>query len=298
MTMMKKKRIGISRALSILTALLLLLSGTAAAELRFTEDADAIEHAADSVFLLEIYDRNNQKIGVGSGFVAFAPSLLVTNYHVIDGGTYVIAVSDEHVRYMVSRVCATDKAKDIAILRFDEENVAEPLELDGSSKLKRSQQVVAIGSPAGLMNTVSIGNISAFYKRDGKDWIQFTAPISSGSSGGALLNDEGKVIGITTATYASTQNINMAVKAENVIALYERWDGKKTAGLDGGQSGNTAIPTVSVATAAEETAAVYVSSGGKKYHNNPQCSHMRNPMEMNLLDAIEKGYEPCGKCYK
>ena len=298
MIMMKKKMIGISRVLSFLTALLLLLSGTAGAELRFTEDADAIEHAADSVFLLEIYNRNNQKIGVGSGFVAFSSSVLVTNYHVIDGGAYVIAVSDEYDRYMISRVCATDKAKDIAILCFDEENVAEPLELDGNSELKRSQPVVAIGSPAGLMNTVSIGNISAFYKRDGKDWIQFTAPISSGSSGGALLNDDGKVIGITTATYASTQNINMAVKAENVIALYEKWDGKKTVSLNGGQYVNTTIPTVSVGTTTEETAAVYVSSGGKKYHNNPQCSHMRNPIKMNLLDAIEKGYEPCGKCYK
>ena len=294
---MKTKWIG--RALGFLTALLLLLAGAAGAEQKFTEDADAIEQAADSVFMLEIYGSDNRKIGVGSGFVAFAPSILVTNYHVIEGGAYIIAVSDEYDRYYVSRVCAADASQDIAILRFDEENVADPLELDGETKLKRAQQVVAIGSPAGLMNTVSLGNISAFYKKDGRDWIQFTAPISSGSSGGALLNDAGKVIGITTATYASTQNINMAVKAEKVIRLYESWDGVSTTYLNGRKAGRpSAVPAVSVHTGAEQSATVYVSGSGKKYHNNPNCSSMRSPVAMDLLDAIEKGYEPCGKCYK
>ena len=294
---MKTKWIG--RALGFLTALLLLLAGAAGAEQKFTEDADAIEQAADSVFMLEIYGSDNRKIGVGSGFVAFAPSILVTNYHVIEGGAYIIAVSDEYDRYYVSRVCAADASQDIAILRFDEENVADPLELDGETKLKRAQQVVAIGSPAGLMNTVSLGNISAFYKKDGRDWIQFTAPISSGSSGGALLNDAGKVIGITTATYASTQNINMAVKAEKVIRLYESWDGVSTTYLNGWKADTpSAVPAVSVHTGAEQSATVYVSGSGKKYHNNPNCSSMRSPVAMDLLDAIEKGYEPCGKCYK
>ena len=219
--MMKKTIRQLTIILCLFTVIFLSFPIISSAEQGFTDNADAIEIAADSVFMLEVYGRDNQKIGVGSGFVAFDSSLLITNYHVIEGGAYVIAISDEHVRYMVSMLCATDKAQDIAILQFDEQYVAEPLELDSESKLKRSQPVVAIGSPAGLMNTVSLGNISAFYQRDGKDWIQFTAPISSGSSGGPLLNDAGKVIGITTATYASTQNINMAVKAENVLKLYK-----------------------------------------------------------------------------
>ena len=43
---------------------------------------------------------------------------------------------------------------------------------------------------------------------------------------------------------------------------------------------------------------VWVTKSGKKYHNNPNCSKMSSPIEMDLLEAIEKGYEPCGKCYK
>ena len=262
----------------------------------FSEDADAIEKAADSVFMLEVYSYNNQQVAVGSGFVAFDSSLLITNYHVIEGGSYVVAVSDDKDQYLVTRVCSYDRAKDIAILQFDQATKAEPLPLDLDGNLKRSQTVVAIGSPAGLRNTVSIGNISTFYTRDGKDWIQFTAPISSGSSGGALFNDEGEIIGITTATYASAQNINMAVKVEEVIRLYNKWD--KTTSSKMGNMRGYSYPSMNQAEGTADENVVWITAGGKKYHNNPNCSKMRSPVRIDLLEAIEKGYEPCGKCYK
>lgn len=264
----------------------------------FSDDADAIEKAADSVFMLEVYARTNQKIGVGSGFVAFNDSVIVTNYHVIEGGAYVIAISDDNKKYLIDQICVFDKQKDIAILLCSNDRLADPLEMDGESILKRSMPVVAIGSPAGLMNTVSIGNISAFYQKDGKDWIQFTAPISSGSSGGALINDNGKVIGITTATYASTQNINMAVKAKNVISLYHSWDRRTTVSLDGRKGQSIQEIQTIAASSKQENGKVYITRSGKKYHNSATCSGMQNPIEMDLLDAIEKGYQPCGKCYK
>ena len=265
-------------------------------EYSFSSDPDEIEKAADSVFMLEVYSYNNQQVAVGSGFVAFDSSILITNYHVIEGGSYVVAVSDDKDQYLVTRVCSFDKAKDIAILQFDQATKAEPLPLDLDGNLKRSQTVVAIGSPAGLRNTVSIGNISTFYTRDGKDWIQFTAPISSGSSGGALFNDEGEIIGITTATYASAQNINMAVKVEEVIKLYNRWD--KTTSSNIGNMRGYSYPSVNQADKTSDENVVWVTAGGKKYHNNPNCSKMRSPIRMDLMEAIEKGYEPCGKCYK
>ncbi|MBR2822511.1 MAG: serine protease [Clostridia bacterium] len=293
------------RFLSILFFLLFLTvpPAVSAAEHSFSEDANAVEAAADSVFMLEVYSSRAQKIGVGSGFVAFDSSLLVTNYHVIDGGAYVVAISDDYAQSIVTEVCAYDRSKDIAILRFDNSAGSAPLEMDAQSTLKRSQKVVAIGSPAGLMNTISIGNISAFYRNDGKDWIQFTAPISAGSSGGALLSDEGKVIGMTTATYTSAQNVNMAVKAKDIVTLYDRWDGRTTVrmgSVTGG--GSSAYPSIPAATSpgmgADNGTTVYVTSSGSRYHNNPSCSRMKNPIEMDLLDAIERGYEPCGKCYK
>ena len=276
---------------------LLLVGGSGHADYSFSNDADAVENAANSVFMLEVYDSRNRKIAVGSGFVIFEPDILATNYHVISDGAYVVAISDESVPYQLQQLCIADKAQDIALLRFDVDHGFEPLIPDTTGKLKRSSPVVAIGSPAGLKNTVSIGNISAFFDQNGKNWIQFTAPISSGSSGGVLLNDQGHVIGITTATYASTQNVNLAVRVEKLMELYRKWDGKTTRPM-GRVTGktNTSMPSYSTGQIAEGK--VWISGSGKKYHNNPECSKMRSPREIDLLEAIQMGYEPCGKCYK
>ena len=281
----------------MLSVLLFSLTSMNALGENFSDNADAIEAAADSVFMLEVYSSKNEKLAVGSGFIAFNSSLLVTNYHVIEGGSYIIAISDDKEQYLISEKCSVDPQKDIAILKFDKDTGLSPLPLDDQNDLKRAQKVVAIGSPAGLRNTVSIGNISAFYNRDGRDWIQFTAPISSGSSGGVLLNNEGKVIGVTTATYAATQNVNMAVRIHDVIRLYEQWDHKTTSRLNNARGYNN-YPSMTSQIEDNTNVTVWVTAGGKKYHSNPNCSKMKSPLQMDLLDAIEKGYDACGKCFK
>ena len=75
---------------------------------------------------------------------------------------------------------------------------------------------MAIGSPLGLFNSVSDGFISGFRNINDVAMIQFTAPISHGSSGGAVLNMQGEVIGISTAGIDSGQNINLAIGYENI----------------------------------------------------------------------------------
>lgn len=271
--------------------------GPANAEYSFSSDADAVEAAADSVFLLEVYDARNRKIASGSGFVIFQPTILATNYHVIEDGAYLIAVSDDAEQYVVDQVCVADKQLDLALLLFQPAKSVKSLEYDATDDLKRSQTVVAIGSPAGLKNTVSIGNISAFFQQGNKDWIQFTAPISSGSSGGVLLNDQGKVIGITTATYASAQNVNLAVRVSSLVELYKKWDAHTTHSL-GEVTGHGKAQTGYATNAPASSATVWVTASGKKYHNNPTCSKMKSPIEISLAEAIANGYEPCGKCYK
>lgn len=76
--------------------------------------------------------------------------------------------------------------------------------------------MVAIGSPLGLFNSVSDGIISAFRQMNEVDMIQFTAPISQGSSGGALLDMYGRVIGISTAGMDEGQNLNLAVSYQMI----------------------------------------------------------------------------------
>ena len=293
---MMKNRRALLIVLLPLIALALSWPGWARAEAGFSNDPDAVERAADSVFMLEVYDANRRMIATGSGFVIFQPSLLATNYHVIEEGAYLVAVGDDMDQYVVDEVCAANKALDLAILRISG-SAAAPLPYDASDDLKRAQTVVAIGSPAGLKNTVSVGNISAFFQQGGRDWIQFTAPISSGSSGGALLNDRGKVIGVTTATYKTAQNVNLAVRVSALVDLYSRWDGHTVRKLSQ-ITGQNAAPFAAAAPEQDSSGNVWVTKNGKKYHNNPTCSKMKAPVEISLLEAIENGYEPCGKCYK
>lgn len=105
---------------------------------------------------------------------------------------------------------------DLAILRIDRKLHPIPV-YAGEKGLVRGQKVVAIGSPLGLFNSVSDGIISGFRNVDGVAMIQFTAPISHGSSGGAVLNMYGEVIGISTAGIDSGQNLNLAVGYESIL---------------------------------------------------------------------------------
>ncbi len=212
-------------AAAILT-LCLLLPACALAETGFSSDPDAIERAAKSVLMLEVYDADNELLATGSGFVAFDNRTLVTNYHVIEDADWMVANSDDGYEYMVTKVLVADEAKDIAICGFMSPTDLTPLTFSDGEALRRAEPIVAIGSPIGITNTVSLGNISAIYEEDGVSWIQFTAPISSGSSGGVLFDDRGCVIGVTSASYEDAQNLNLAVDIAEVTALYESWDGE------------------------------------------------------------------------
>ena len=228
------------RAMLLFVSLAIFLAPFGArAESGFSDDPDRVEIATKSVLMLEVYDGNGIFLGSGSGFVAFDSATLVTNYHVIEGADMVVAYTDEGDQYIVDQVIAADKKRDLAILVFSSPTDLVPLSLNVSGELKRAQKVVAIGSPIGITNTVSIGNISALYEEDGVSEIQFTAPISPGSSGGALFDDNGEVIGITSATYLDAQNINIAVNAREVFAMYAAWDGAD------GQTLSNAAPTPS-----------------------------------------------------
>ena len=223
----------------ILAAVLCLLPACPSVAGGFLDDQDRIENAAKSVLKLYVYERENQDVsrynGTGSGFVAFDSGKLITNYHVIDGVVRVIAADDDDNVYELDKVLCADKAADIAILGFKSPTNMKPLDLYPDDTLKRGAPVVAIGSPKGLKNTVSTGIVSSVFTEDGIPTIQITAPISPGSSGGALFNNDGQVIGVTSSGYISedeygrntnAQNLNFAVNIAVAQAMYNAWDGK------------------------------------------------------------------------
>lgn len=155
-------------------------------------------------------------ISMGSGIMIGENGYILTNCHVIEGGQFfgVRLENDEEI-HTTNELVKYHNDLDLAVLRINKR--LKPLKVyDGSKPLVRGQRVVAIGSPLGLFNTVSDGIISGFRTVDKKDMIQFTAPISNGSSGGAVLNMYGEVVGISTAGIDNGQNINLAVGYEAI----------------------------------------------------------------------------------
>ena len=200
---------------------------TSLAKTPFFQDPEAIQLASESVLMLTCYDEDYNILGTGSGFLAFEDGVVVTNYHVIEGDVASVTASTEDGLYFdINDILCFDAVADIAILKTKARTRLDLLKLGNSDSLRKGSRVVAIGSPQGFLNTVSEGLYSGVYTLDTDDteYILFTAAISSGSSGGALFNEDGEVVGITTAVWTEGQNLNFAVPINNVIELWENYN--------------------------------------------------------------------------
>ncbi len=187
-------------------------SGRMGTELTYEE----LAQLASSVVQIMIHDSRGEVIGGGSGIMIGREGYILTNNHVACRGRfYSVRIEDDDQVYQTDEMIKYNSVLDLAVLRI--ERNLQPLPIyKGQKKLVRGQRVVAIGSPLGLFNSVSDGIISGFRAIEGVDMIQFTAPISNGSSGGAVLNMYGEVIGISTAGFDAGQNINLAVGYEYI----------------------------------------------------------------------------------
>lgn len=176
---------------------------------------------ASSVVMIEVLNQEGQCFKTGSGIVINAQGYILTNFHVVsDSHHYRIKLEGDSNSYSSQEIIKYNYVHDLALLRIDCPTVPLPI-YHGSKPLIRGQKVVAIGSPLGLFNSVSDGIISGFRTMQDTDMIQFTAPTSPGSSGGALLNMQGQVIGICTAGINEGQNINLAVDYRTIRFFVE-----------------------------------------------------------------------------
>ncbi|MCX5668634.1 MAG: trypsin-like peptidase domain-containing protein [Candidatus Omnitrophica bacterium] len=155
---------------------------------------------------------SNSGGSLGSGFLISSDGIIVTNYHVIKGaeGLGVKFAQEKELITNVS-VIKTDAVRDIALIKINTPVNVTPLLLGDSEQITVGERVVAIGNPQGLQNTVSDGLVSAVRDAGGVKQIQISVPISHGSSGGALINMRGQVIGITSSGIDQAQNLNFAI---------------------------------------------------------------------------------------
>lgn len=143
----------------------------------------------------------------GSGFFINNKGLAVSNYHVFKGtnkGQEQIKLSGSDTAYKVVEVIASDQNSDFILFRVNcSDNDFIPV---AGSKPQVGEKVYAIGSPRGLENTFSSGEVSQW--RD-TNLMQINVQIDHGSSGGALINEYGQVVGITSGTFVGNSQANL-----------------------------------------------------------------------------------------
>jgi 2-alkenal reductase len=160
--------------------------------------------------------------GLGSGFVWDTEGHIVTNAHVVEGADE-ISVTFSDGSTVDAELVGTDPHSDLAVIRVDVPAAGlQPVELADSGQVKVGQIAIAIGNPFGLQGTMTQGIISGLARtlnvdlenqtaqQSGRysipDIIQTDASINPGNSGGVLVDDQGRVIGVTSAIASSTQS--------------------------------------------------------------------------------------------
>ena len=170
------------------------------------------EIALDSTVYLQVKKPENQ-VGSASGFV-IGEGLIVTSYHVIEDmltGSTARLVNSVLI-HPIGAIVAADKAHDLVILKSSGIS-APPLPLGDSDTVRIGDTVYVTGNPKGYLGTFSVGYISAIQPGDvfvADKVFQMTAPISHGSSGGPVLNTDGKVIGIVSGGDTTGNDLNFA----------------------------------------------------------------------------------------
>ena len=175
--------------------------------------------ALDSTVLLVMEGESSKLLGLGSGFFVDT-NLIATNFHVIEGAARGTAkLVGQETAYTIEDFIAIDKKNDLAILQVSDPGI-QPLPLGDSDTVEIGDTVYVAGNPKGFFEgTFSEGIISAIRGDSTNKRLQMTAPISSGSSGGPVLNDGGEVIGVSFATFRGGQNLNFAIPSNYLKEL-------------------------------------------------------------------------------
>ena len=175
-----------------------------------------------AVATIETRDKRGNAIGIGSGFLISPDGILVSNLHVIAGAHELTAYFENGASMSAKMVIGYDCNSDLVVLQLETKSQSLPfLRLARTENIQVGEPVIAIGSPGGLSATVSEGIISAIRRETdtGVRFLQTTAAISPGSSGGPLIGRGTEVVGVTSLLFEGGQNLNFAVPSEYIISV-------------------------------------------------------------------------------
>lgn len=207
------------RAMSAFRGIFLVAALAASVPVLPLEPDKLFEKVSSSVVVVWAIDSNGDKSAQGSGIV-ISPSEVVTNCHVIKEATSIVV--EQGKRTSEARLRYFDTDRDLCQLAM-ENRIGIPISgIVSYRELKVGQRVYTVGAPIGLELSLGEGIISQLRGGEEFDFIQTTAPVSHGSSGGGLFDKDGRLIGITTFNLPGGQNLNFAIPANWIFELAPR----------------------------------------------------------------------------
>ncbi len=220
-------------------ALLFALSGLTTASTCLADASEIYMRNQNAVVFIRTYNYAGDPIAQGSGFVVKPNGYVVTNYHVISDA-HIIEARIGRRTLSTSGAVLINKQHDVALIKFDADRL-ETVTIGTANGAIVGQEVIVIGNPEGLKNSVSEGILSGI--RDfgsGGMLLQISAPISSGSSGGPVFNSRGEVIGVATSSLTDGQNLNFAVPIDLIKKALRRGNAPPKGGYRKEKYGSTA----------------------------------------------------------
>ena len=195
----------------------LVMVGQPKAEVSLT---DLVNDIRPAVVTVVVYDVNHQVSNIGSGFFVDKYGHLITNYHVLDGKYAAEIRTADKQRYPIKLVVAENKAADLVKVLVDIPRKKVKWIKVSSDLPAIAEQIMVVGSPFGLEQTVSEGIVSSIRRIPAVgEFFQMSAPISPGSSGSPVINLKGQVVGVATFQMLQGQNLNFAVAGKSVRNL-------------------------------------------------------------------------------
>ena len=177
-----------------------------------------IAASANSAFVSIAGYVNGEEVSSGSGFLVRHDGVLVTNLHVLQGAERLKVTLPSGEIYDTAYVLNVDERRDLAILQIQAVGLSV-LPIGDDRVMEVGDTVYVLGNPLGYDQTFSDGILSAKRLEDGVQYLQISAPISPGSSGGPVLNEQGHVIAVATSLQPDGQNLNIAMPSHYISGM-------------------------------------------------------------------------------
>lgn len=190
---------------------------------------DSIVAQMPAVMTIYIYSGQGKTIGQGSGFVISSDGICATNFHVLkDAYSADAKLGDGRIFHLLA-IHAYDAERDIAIFqlgRKTSKGIERARDLPyltlSTEDAQIGERIATVGSPEGLSNSVADGLVSAIRGESGRKYLQISAPISPGSSGGPVFNLKGEVLAISSFQLVEGQNLNFAIPIDQISKLRDQ----------------------------------------------------------------------------